>query len=93
MPCRDPVRVACDLLASLSLALIAVALAWFCWGTLAQSWSHERQVGVDPADADGRSRRAIWWVGIFWFACMAVLLPIQADAAPAGAATRPASTP
>ena len=27
------VRVVCDLLASASLALIAVALAWFCWGT------------------------------------------------------------
>ena len=22
--------------------------------------------------------QAVWWIGIFWFACMAVLLPIQA---------------
>ena len=22
--------------------------------------------------------QSIWWVGIFWFACVAVLLPVQA---------------
>ena len=24
--------------------------------------------------------QGIWWVGIFWFACMAVLIPLQAMA-------------
>ncbi len=24
--------------------------------------------------------QGIWWVGLFWFACMAVLIPLQAMA-------------
>lgn len=70
-------RVACDLLAACALALVAAALAWFAWGTLAQSWS---------MDARSMSRlrvplvipQGLWWLGLAWFACMAVLAPIQA---------------
>ncbi|MDF1728415.1 MAG: TRAP transporter small permease [Sulfitobacter sp.] len=71
------VRAACDLLAALALALVAVALAWFAWGTLAQSWSmgarSMSQMRVPLVLPQG-----IWWVGLFWFACMAVLAPVQA---------------
>ncbi len=72
-----PVRAACDLAAACALALVAAALAWFAWGTLSQSWS---------MDARSMSRmrvplaipQGLWWLGLAWFACMAVLAPIQA---------------
>jgi TRAP-type C4-dicarboxylate transport system permease small subunit len=72
-----PVRVAFDLLAALSMALLAVALAWFCWGTLAQSMAMNAK-SVSALQTPMALPQSIWWVGIFWFACVAVLLPIQA---------------
>lgn len=70
-------RVLCDVLASLALALVALALAWFGWQTVGQSLAmHARSVStlqVPMAIPQG-----IWWIGIFWFACMAVLIPLQA---------------
>lgn len=72
-----PVRVACDLLASISLALVALALAWFCWKTLAQSVSMNAK-SVSTLQMPMALPQSIWWIGIFWFACVAVLLPIQA---------------
>lgn len=72
-----PVRVAFDLLAALSLALVAVALAWFCWGTLAQSMAMNAK-SVSTLQTPMALPQSIWWVGIFWFACVAVLLPVQA---------------
>lgn len=72
-----PVRVAFDLLSSLSLALLAVALAWFCWGTLAQSMAMNAK-SVSALQTPMALPQSIWWVGIFWFACVAVLLPVQA---------------
>lgn len=72
-----PVRVACDLLASISLALVALALAWFCWKTLAQSVSMDAK-SVSTLQMPMALPQSIWWVGIFWFACVAVLLPVQA---------------
>lgn len=72
-----PLRAACDLLAAFSLALVAVALAWFAWGTLAQSWSMDARsmsyLRIPIAIPQG-----LWWIGLFWFACMAVLAPLQA---------------
>ncbi|APE45653.1 hypothetical protein BOO69_19005 (plasmid) [Sulfitobacter alexandrii] len=72
-----PLRAACDLLAGLALALIAAALAWFTWGTLEQSWrmgarsmSQMRVPLILP--------QGIWWIGLFWFACTAILAPVQA---------------
>ena len=72
-----PLRAACDLLAACALAVVAAALAWFAWGTLAQSWA---------MDARSMSRlrvplvlpQGLWWLGLAWFACMAVLAPVQA---------------
>ena len=72
-----PVRVAFDLLAALSMALLAVALAWFCWGTLAQSMAMNAK-SVSALQTPMALPQSIWWVGIFWFACVAVLLPVQA---------------
>ncbi|WP_108483761.1 TRAP transporter small permease subunit [Oceaniglobus ichthyenteri] len=72
-----PLRAMCDLAAAVALAVVAAALAWFAWGTLAQSWamgarsmSHLQIPIVIP--------QGLWWIGLFWFACMAVLAPVQA---------------
>jgi TRAP-type C4-dicarboxylate transport system permease small subunit len=73
----DPLRVACDVLASLSLTLIAVALAWFTFGTLQASWSMGAK-SVSTLQTPMVLPQGIWWVGLFWFACMAVLVPVQA---------------
>lgn len=75
----DRVRVACDILASLALALIAVALAWHAFGTLQQSWAMGAR-SVSTMQTPMVLPQGIWWFGLFWFACMAVLVPIQAAA-------------
>jgi TRAP-type C4-dicarboxylate transport system permease small subunit len=75
----DKVRVLCDILASLSLTIIAVTLAWFTFGTLQQSWSMNAK-SVSVLQTPMILPQGIWWVGLFWFACMAVLVPVQAIA-------------
>lgn len=72
-----PLRAACDLAAALCLALVAAALAWFALGMVTKSW-----------ELDARSMsllriplvipQGLWWIGLFWFACMAALAPILA---------------
>jgi TRAP-type C4-dicarboxylate transport system permease small subunit len=71
------VRRACDVLASLALALIALALAWYCWGTLAQSHAMNAK-SVSSMQVPMVVPQGIWWIGLFWFASMAVVVPIQA---------------
>ena len=73
------VRIVCDIIASLALALIAVALAWFAWGTLTQSWALNAK-SVSQLQTPMVLPQGIWCVGLVWFACMAVLIPIQAIA-------------
>ncbi len=72
-----PVRRACDILASLSLAVIALALAWYCWGTLSQSYAMGAR-SVSSMQVPMVLPQGIWWVGLFWFAAMAVIVPVQA---------------
>lgn len=73
----DRVRVACDIVASLSLTLIAVTLAWYAFGTLQASWAMNAK-SVSALQTPMYLPQGVWWVGLFWFACMAVLVPIQA---------------
>lgn len=75
----DRFRIVCDLLASAALAVIAVALAWFAYGTLAQSWALNAK-SVSLLQVPMVIPQGIWCVGLVWFACMAVLIPIQAIA-------------
>ncbi len=72
-----PLRAACDLLAALALALVAAALAWFAWGTVAQSWSMGAR-SMSQMRVPLILPQGLWWIGLFWFACMAVLAPVQA---------------
>lgn len=73
----DPVRVACDIIASLSLVLIAATLAWYSFGTLQQSWAMDAK-SISIMQTPMALPQGIWCVGLFWFACMAVLIPLQA---------------
>jgi TRAP-type C4-dicarboxylate transport system permease small subunit len=75
----DKMRVICDMLSALSLTLIAVTLAWFTFGTLQQSWSMNAK-SISVLQTPMILPQGIWWVGLFWFAFMAVLVPVQAVA-------------
>ena len=70
-------RAACDLLAAIALAVIAVALVWFTWKTLAQSWSMNAK-STSVMQTPMVLPQGLWWIGLLWFALMAVLLPLQA---------------
>ncbi len=72
-----PVRVACDILAALSLAVIALTLAWFTWKTLAQSHAMSAK-SVSVLQTPMVIPQGIWWVGLFWFAAVAIIVPLQA---------------
>jgi TRAP-type C4-dicarboxylate transport system permease small subunit len=73
----DRARVICDIMASLSLTVVALALAWLTFGTLQQSWSMGAR-SVSSLQTPMILPQGLWWMGLFWFACMAVLIPIQA---------------
>ena len=70
-------RAACDLLAACALAVIAVVLVWFAWKTLAQSWSMNAR-STSIMQTPMVLPQGVWWIGLLWFAFMAVLLPLQA---------------
>lgn len=70
-------RAACDLLAAIVLAVIALALVWFCWKTLAQSWAMNAR-STSIMQTPMVLPQGVWWIGLFWFAFMALLLPLQA---------------
>lgn len=72
-----PVRRLADLIAALALAVIAVTLAWYCYGTLAQSWRMDAK-SISVLQVPLVWPQSVWWIGIFWFAFMAILVPLQA---------------
>jgi len=72
-----PVRAACDLLAACVLALVAGALAWFAWGTVSQSWAMGAR-SMSVLRIPMVIPQGLWWIGLFWFACVATLAPVQA---------------
>ena len=73
------IRRIADVLAALALAAAALALAWYCFGTLAQSWRMDAK-SISTLHVPLALPQGLWWVGMFWFAFMAVLVPLQAIA-------------
>ena len=73
------VRRVFDLLAALALAVVAVALAYFAWGKLQQSWVLNAK-SISTLQVPLYVPQGIWWVGLFWFGCVAVLSPLLAIA-------------
>jgi TRAP-type C4-dicarboxylate transport system permease small subunit len=74
-----PLRIALDLLAAFALAGLALALAWFTWKTLAQSSAMNAR-SVSVLQIPMVYPQAIWWIGISWFAGVAIIVPLQAVA-------------
>lgn len=72
-----PLRAAADIAAASALALVAIALAWFAWGTLAQSWSMDAK-SISRLQVPMVLPQGIWWVGLVWFALVAALTPVLA---------------
>ena len=67
------------LAAALSLTLVALALAWYCFSTLTQSWRMGAK-SISTLQVPLALPQGVWWIGMFWFAIMAVLVPLQAVA-------------
>ncbi|MGY9045810.1 MAG: TRAP transporter small permease [Rhodobacterales bacterium] len=70
-------RAAFDLLAASVLAVVALALAWFAYGTVAQSVAMNAK-SISQLQVPMVIPQGIWWLGLVWFAIVAVLAPLQA---------------
>lgn len=70
-------RIVFDLAAAIALAVIAVALAWYAYDVLAESWKlgarSQSTLRVPLILPQG-----IWWLGFVWFATVACLTPLFA---------------
>jgi len=66
-----------DLLASIALAIVAVALAYLTWTKLQQSWAMEAK-STSTLQVPLILPQGLWWVGLFWFGCVAALTPVLA---------------
>ncbi len=67
-------RAACDLAAALALAAVAAALAWFAFGMVSKSWALDAR-SMSVLRIPLVIPQGLWWVGLFWFACVAALAP------------------
>jgi TRAP-type C4-dicarboxylate transport system permease small subunit len=72
-----PLRRVFDLIASVALAVIAVALTYLTWTKLHQTWDMQAK-SISTLQMPLHIPQGIWWVGFFWFGCVAVLTPILA---------------
>lgn len=70
-------RMGIDLIASLAISITALALAYFAFDVLYDSWRLD-------ARSESTLRvplivpQSIWWVGLFWFATVSTLTPVFA---------------
>jgi len=72
-------RIVFDLAAAIALAVIAIALAWYSYDVLAESWklgSRSQSTLRVPLILP----QGIWWLGFVWFATVAFLTPLFAVA-------------
>ncbi len=70
-------RAPFDLIASAALALVALTLAWYAWDTLQQSIAMNAK-SVSTMQTPMAIPQSVWFAGLFWFAAMAVIVPVQA---------------
>lgn len=75
----SPLRRAVDMIASASLAITALAMAYFTFDVLSDSWKLGAR-SVSTLQIPLVIPQSIWWLGLVWFATMAVLTPIYAAA-------------
>ena len=74
-----PLRRGVDVAASVALALTAVALAYFTFDVLYDSWKLDAR-SVSTLRVPLLIPQSVWWLGFVWFATVAVLVPICAVA-------------
>ncbi|EDP64890.1 hypothetical protein BAL199_21079 [alpha proteobacterium BAL199] len=71
------IRVVFDLAAAVALAVVAAAFAYFAWGVLQQSGSMDAR-SMSILRVPLVIPQGVWWIGLFWFACVAILTPVLA---------------
>lgn len=72
-------RLVFDMTAALALAVTAVALAWYAFGVLAESWKLGAR-SQSTLRVPLLLPQSIWWLGFVWFATVACLTPVLAIA-------------
>lgn len=70
-------RLTFDIVAAVALAITAVALAWYTFGVLAQSWKLDAR-SQSTLQVPLLLPQIIWWLGFVWFATVAFLTPLLA---------------
>lgn len=70
-------RLLFDLIASLALAITALALAWYSFDVLSQSWKLGAR-SQSTLQVPLLLPQSVWWIGFVWFAAVACLTPIFA---------------
>jgi TRAP-type C4-dicarboxylate transport system permease small subunit len=70
-------RLGFDMVAALSLAALAVALAWYALDVLSQSWKLGAR-SQSTLRVPLLLPQMIWWLGFVWFATVACLTPVFA---------------
>lgn len=75
LPAR--LRIVFDFAAAIALAVTAVALAWYAYGVLAESWKLGAR-SQSTLQVPLILPQGIWWLGFVWFATVACLTPVFA---------------
>lgn len=70
-------RLPFDILASLALAVTALAFAWYTLDVLQESWRLGAR-SISTLQVPLILPQSIWWLGFVWFATVAVLTPLYA---------------
>lgn len=72
-----PLRRTVDLTASIALAVTAVGLAYYTFDVVSDSWKLDAR-SVSTLQVPLVIPQVIWWMGLVWFATVAVLTPLYA---------------
>ena len=70
-------RRAVDFIASIALAVTALGLAYFTFDVLFDSWKLDAR-SVSTLRVPLIIPQSVWWLGLVWFATVAVLTPLYA---------------
>jgi TRAP-type C4-dicarboxylate transport system permease small subunit len=71
------IRLAFDMLASLALAAVALAFAWYTFDVLQQTWKLGAR-SESTLQVPLILPQSLWWAGFVWFATVACLAPALA---------------
>jgi len=72
-------RLIFDMAAAVALAVTAVALAWYAFEVLAESWRLGAR-SQSTLQVPLLLPQSVWWLGLFWFGTVTCLTPVFAIA-------------